>query len=323
MKIATVGTSKITEQFISALKTGTDIRLIAVYSRSEEKAEQFAEKHSAALRFSDLNEMARCPEFDAVYIASPNALHEEQCELFLSKGKHVLCEKPMTTTEAAQEKLFTLAETKELVYMEAIMSVHTQAFETLRRALSQIGRIRTVNLCYHQLSSKYPAYLNGELPNIFNPEMKAGCLMDLGVYPIYIAAALFGNPERIVSSAVFLDSGADASGSAILSYPGFDVNLSYSKVAQGYSPSEILGDRGTILIDSVSQLTGIHLRTKETSVRLVPDNISRDAVMAQEAQDFERTVRLGYGTKYAFMKDTAFTVRRITDEIRRQNGFPF
>ena len=323
MKIATVGTSRITEQFISAIKTGTDIRLTAVCSRSAEKAQLFAKKHGAGLWFSDLYEMARCPEFDAVFIASPNALHEEQSELFLSNGKHVLCEKPMTTTVSAQKKLFALAEAKGLIYMEAIMSVHTKAFQTLRLALPRIGRIRTVNLCYHQLSSKYPAYLNGELPNIFNPEMKAGCLMDLGVYPIYIAAALFGAPESIVSSAVFLASGADAAGSAILSYPGFDVNLSYSKVAQGYSPSEILGDKGTIQIDSVSQLTGVSLRTKDTAERLVPGDISRDAVMAQEALDFEQAVRLGCSPTSAFFKDAAFIVREITDEIRRQNGFPF
>ena len=194
---------------------------------------------------------------------------------------------------------------------------------TLKEALGKIGTVRSVSLQYCQLSSKYPAYLEGRNPNIFNPEMKAGCLMDIGVYPVYLAAALYGMPEKITSDAVFLPSGADASGCAILKYDGFTVDLHYSKVAQSYAPSEFLGDRGTVTVGAVSQLTGVRLIADGKETMLVPDNLTRDEVMGAEANVFAELVKNGPSPVYAFAKETSLTVRRITDEIRKQNGFPF
>ena len=323
MKIATVGTSDITKKMLSAIRNRTDISLAAVYSRSGQKAEAFAREQGAALWFTDLAAMAESDSFDAVYIASPNALHEAQARLFLEHGKHVLCEKPMAVTREAEEALYALAEKKELVYMEAIMSIHTPAFGALQEAVGRIGRIRSVSLQYCQLSSRYAALLRGEVPNIFNPALKAGCLMDIGVYPIYIAAALFGRPRRIVSAAEFLPTGADAAGAAILQYDGLTVDLHYSKVAQSFAPSEILGDKGTITIDAVSQLTGIRLIRDGSTRELVPGELSRDEVMSAEANFFAQTVRDGYTPGYRYAKETSLLVREITDEIRRQNGFPF
>ena len=323
MKIATVGTSDITKKMLSAIRSRTDIALAAVYSRSGQKAEAFAREQGAGLWFTDLAAMAASDAFDAVYIASPNALHEAQARLFLEHGKHVLCEKPMTVTREAEEALYALAEEKGLVYMEAIMSIHTPAFGILQRAIGGIGTVRSVSLQYCQLSSRYPALLRGEVPNIFDPALKAGCLMDIGVYPIYLAAALFGRPKRILSAAEFLSTGADAAGAAILQYDGLTVDLHYSKVAQSFAPSEILGDHGTITIDAVSLLTGIRLRQDGGVRELVPGDLSRDDVMGAEASFFAKTVKEGYSPAYRFAKETSLLVREITDEIRRQNGFPF
>ena len=323
MKIATIGTSKITEQFISALRFGTDIILEGVYSRDGQRAEAFREKHGANRAFSDLSVLAKAPEIDAVYIASPNAFHEDQSRLFLLNGKHVFCEKPMTVSLRAQKELDAIARERGLIYLEAIMTLHSPGFRVLREQLGKLGRIRNANFSYFQLSSKYPAYIRGENPNIFNPEMKAGALMDLGVYPIYLSAALFGRPNTIISSAQFLDSGADASGSAVLGYDGLTVTVSYSKVAQGYSPSEIYGDTGTLRIASTSQLNGIDLFTKDRIVHLVSQSMTRDEVMAAEALCFEKSVKEGESESYRFFKQTAEIVREITDVIREQNHFPF
>lgn len=323
MKLGSIGTSKITEMFLSAAKKTGGIDHTAVYSRNIDTGRAFAEKTGAALVFTNLTEMAKSREIDAVYIASPNRFHYEQSKLFLQNGKHVLCEKPITTTKAEQTELTALAESKGLVYTEAIMSIHTPAFRTLQDAIGKIGTVRTVNLIFCQLSSKYTAYLEGRNPNIFNPEMHTGCLMDIGVYNVYLAAALFGRPEKILSDAVFLKSGADASGTAILKYNGFTVNLIYSKVGQNYAQSEIIGDLGTIGIKSVSQLTGIDLICGDHTTNLVAHNKTRDEIMGAEAAFFRDAVNSGYNDAYRFAKDTALIVREITDEIRKQNTFPF
>lgn len=84
------------------------------------------------------------------------------------------------------------------------MMLHLPARAVLHRALSRIGRIHTARLDFSQLSSKYPLYLAGKNPNIFNPEFATGCLMDLGIYCVYAALDLFGLPDSLEASAGFL-----------------------------------------------------------------------------------------------------------------------
>ena len=322
MRFATVGTSWITEKFISAAKK-QGWEPVAVYSRTEAAARAFAEKHGAARFYTDFGALAKDDTVETVYIASPNAFHFEQSLFFLRCGKHVLCEKPLCTTAAEAAVLFAEAEKNGVVLAEAIMSIHTPAFDLLRREMQSLGKIRTAYLNYCQLSSKYPAYLRGENPNIFNPAMHAGSLMDIGVYNVYLAAALFGKPTRVQSAATFLESGADSAGAALLSYPDLTVSLAYSKVGQQFAPSEIVGETGSISIGSVSQLTGVALVTKTARTELVPAELSRDEVMGAEARFFAETVKNGKDERFTFAQNTCLLVREITDTIRAQNGFPF
>lgn len=325
MKIATVGSSWITEKFLSgALGTGK-IELEAVYSRSEEKGRAFAQKYGKEKIYTSLEEMANDGTIDGVYIASPNRLHFEQSMHFLTHGKNVICEKPATTTESEMREVIKTAKNRNLIYTEAIMPMYVPAFSTLKSAVDEIGKIRICNIVYCQLSSKYPALLRGENPNIFNPEMHTGALADIGVYNVFVAAGLFGEPNKITSKCTFLDTGADGQGTAILTYGDMSVNLIFSKVGQSYSPSEIIGDEGTISIGSVSLLTGIDLTQNGERKNLVPENISRDEIMGAEASAFADAVNgcadaIG---KIDRVNETALIVRRICDEIRRQNSFPF
>lgn len=325
MKFATVGTSWITEKFISSSETVKDFDLVAVYSRNEQKAIDFAQRFAVEAYFTDIHAMAESKLFDAVYIASPNALHFEQSKLFLEHGKNVICEKPATTTKAQMEMLLSLAEEKGLIYCEAIMTIHTEGFEIIREEMKKIGNIRTSHFDFCQLSSKYPAFVNGENPNIFNPSLHTGCLMDIGVYNLYLAAGLFGKPENVISDSIKLSNGCDASGAAILRYPGHSVILNYSKTGQTYSYSEIIGDKGTILFFSVSQLTGVYKKDKATSLCLVPEEVSRDEIMSGEIRFFKRMCEnVNFDDKeYIFAKNTALTVRELCDTIRQQNSFLF
>ncbi|MBR3768473.1 MAG: Gfo/Idh/MocA family oxidoreductase [Clostridia bacterium] len=325
MKYATIGTSWITEKFISAANTVPDMNLTAIYSRDEKKAHDFAAKHGAKLFFTDLTQMAQSTQFEAVYIASPNVCHYEQSKLLLSHGKNVICEKPATTTKKQMEELIAIAEKNNLIYCEAIMTIHADGFNIIRKKLQDLGKIRSAHFDFYQLSSKYQAYTEGKKPNIFNPDMHTGCLMDIGVYNLYLAAALFGRPTKIISDAVKLPNDCDAAGSAILKYENLSVTLNYSKVGQTYSYSEIIGDKGTLMFSSVSQLTGVYFKHKEISETLVPEEVSRDEIMSGEIRFFLNmcTTRDFNNTEYLFSKNTALTVREICDTIRKDNGFCF
>ena len=325
MNYATIGTSWITEKFISAASTVEGVKLTSVYSRSEDKAKEFALKHNCNNYFTDLIEMAESDLFEAVYIASPNVCHYEQSKLFLENGKNVICEKPATTTKEQMEELLALAEENNLIYCEAIMTIHTGGFNAIRENLSKLGNIRSAHFDFYQLSSKYPLYIDGKNPNIFNPDMHTGCLMDIGVYNLYLCAGLFGMPKSIISDTVFLENRCDAAGTSILKYDDKSVVLNYSKVGQTYSHSEIIGDTGTILIESVSQLTGSYFRHKNITESIIPDEVSRDEIMSGEVKFFKKMCESkDFGdSDYIFSKKTALIVREICDIIRKDNEFLF
>src|SRR5207302_636552 len=95
IRFGIVGTNWITERLLAAAGKHDEFVLKAVFSRTEDRAREFAAKYEVELTFTDLNEMAASEEIDAVYIASPNSYHAEQAILFMEHGKHVLCEKPL------------------------------------------------------------------------------------------------------------------------------------------------------------------------------------------------------------------------------------
>ncbi len=325
MKFATIGTSWITDKFISSAQTIDGVELAAVYSRNEETAKTFAEKYGIDKYFSDLNKFAESNEFNSVYIASPNVFHYEQSKLMLLNGKNVICEKPATTTEAEMIELFLLAEEKNLIYCEAIMTIHTKGFRILKSNMPSVGKVRSAHFDFYQLSSKYNLYTDGKNPNIFNPSMHTGCLMDIGVYNLYLACALFGRPHEVISDAVKLSNGCDAAGTAIFKYNDLSVVLNYSKVGQTYSYSEIIGDTGTILFDSVSQLTDMFFMHKDSKLQLIPKEVSRDEIMSGEVMFFKKMIESKnyLSQDYQFAKKTALSVRSVCDTIRKQNNFMF
>ncbi len=285
VKYGVIGSGWIAEEFVKGAQKVDGMCFAAMYSRTYEKGKEFAEKFGYDRIYTDINEFAES-DIDAVYIASPNLLHYEQSKLMLQKGKHVLCEKPITITPDEFAELFSLAKEKKLVYTEAIMMMHSPHMEKVKDALGKIGKITTAHFDFSQLSSKYKALKNGENPNIFNPEMKTGCLRDLGIYCYYPAIEFFGLPQKVTASAGFIETGADGYGTAILDYPDKQVTLTYSKIGQDYLGSQIFGDEGTISIESVSKLTGVKIHFADGRKEEVQGEIDKDVLMAYEAKNF-------------------------------------
>ncbi len=325
MKFGTVGTSMITDQFIQSTKLVDGLELAAVYSRNFDKGVEFAKKYAVETVFTNLEQMASSDDIEAVYVASPNSLHYEQCKVFLEHGKHVLCEKPITVTSVQVKELLTLAQQNHVIYMEAIIMLHLPARLLLKEAIRKIGRITTARFDYSQLSSKYKSYLSGEVPNIFNPKFATGCLMDLGVYCVYPALDFFGLPEKITAAAGFLTTGADGFGNSIFSYEDKQVNLSYSKTGQSRIGSEILGDKGTIVIDSISKLTGIRIIWNDSTQETVVGENPKDSAMSGEARSFYNyiTNRSRYEGEYQYACKLAVQVSEAMETIREQAEIKF
>ena len=285
VKFAVIGTGWIAEEFVKGTELVEGLKFSAVYSRSKEKGKAFAEPFGGAEVFDDINALAKS-DVDAVYIASPNSLHYEQSKLMLQNGKHVICEKPITVEPEEFEELRALAQEKGLVYMEAIMYMHLPARKTLKKALENLGEITTAHFDFSQLSSKYPALKRGDLPNIFNPKFSTGCHMDLGIYCVYPALDLFGEPKKITSTAGFLSTGADGYGTTVFDYEDKQVTLTFSKVGQSRFGSQIFGDNGTISTPSISKLVNVSYFDNDGNETALTPDTEKHVLMSYEAQSF-------------------------------------
>lgn len=322
IRYGVIGTSWITRSMIDGAKSYPQLELAAVCSRSRERGEAFAAEVAAPLVFTDPAEMAASDTVDMVYIASPNSCHIAQSRLFLQHGKHVLCEKPLSANPDEVAELQALASEKGLLFREAIMMLYQPQLELLRQAVDACGRISVAHFDFCQLSSKYEAYLRDEMPNIFNPALHTGCLMDLGVYCVYPALYLFGEPTAVTATATFLDTGADGAGSALLHYPDKQVVLTYSKIGQAAAPSQIVGDKGTVTMESISKLEDIVYTPFGGESRQLWSAEQKETLMGREIAAFADEIA-GKVSAFTQADGLALAVSRCMRDIRTAAGIRF
>ncbi len=316
VKFGVIGSGWIAEEFVKGASLVDGFVFSAMYSRTFEKGTAFAEKFGGVPVYTDINEFAKS-DIDAVYIASPNSLHYPQSKLMLENGKHVLCEKPITVTPQEFVELSMLAEKKNLVYTEAIMMLHLSQRKIIKEKLKTLGKISTAHFDFSQLSSKYPALLRGENPNIFNPSMKTGCIRDLGIYCFYPAIDFFGEPQEIISSAGFLSTGADGYGTTILDYRDKQVTLTYSKIGQDFSGSQIIGDKGTMTLGSISKLTDVEIHYNDGTAEKLVGEIEKHILMSGEARDFYKYI-CGDNNELSKNNEIILSVLRAMNTVIKQ-----
>lgn len=251
LRIAAIGTSWITRQFAADAAGVDGIDVVSAYSRDADRAAAFAAEIGAAGSSADLADLLASPELDAVYIASPNSAHFGHAKAAIEAGKHVLVEKPATLAAADFQALSDAAASSGVVLLEAMRTAYDPGLARVRELIGELGVVRRVSLRYCQRSSRYDQVLAGERVNIFDPALGGGALNDIGYYCVSAMVALFGEPDRVVAGLVGLPGGADGAGTALALYPGFVVDLGFSKITASSVPSEIEGERGSLTIDSI------------------------------------------------------------------------
>ena len=247
IRFATIGSGHIVEQFLTEAKKHPEFTLTAVYSRTGERAAEFAAQWGAPLTFTDLSSLAACPEVDAVYIASPNLCHAEQAITLMKAGKHILCEKPMATTYIDCDGMVLQAHNSHVILLEGMRTLFAPGFARLHQLIPEIGTLRRITAGYCQYSSRYDSYLAGGRPNAFDPRLNNAAVADLGVYCIAPTIAMAGEPQKVLSCCNKLGE-FEAQGSAIAQYPTFLADWRWSKIADSPLPSAIEGEKGAILI---------------------------------------------------------------------------
>jgi predicted dehydrogenase len=312
LRIGTVGTNFIVTRFIEAVrlagsppggpKSAPEAEIAASYSRSAETAEAFAEKHGVDLAFSGREAFLSSGEYNCVYVAAPNSLHYPWVRDALLHGKHVICEKPFVSTSGELRDLVRLAREKGLFLFEALTIPHLPNAARLRELLPGIAPVRHVEMNFSQFSSRYPAFLRGENPNLFNPEFSGGALMDLNYYNLALTVYLFGEPEDIRYFPNTAANGIDVSGTLIMDYRGFNAVLSACKDSSGESFVQIQGEGGHLYSPSTSSnlRAGITVRRNEANPKAgaalsaAQGNKAGERPAAEQFQDQDQENNLFY-----------------------------
>lgn len=251
IRFGIVGTSSISERFAEAVGEVEGAEVARVFSRDTARARSFAARVGAPATAAGLDELLAAPDVDAVYLASPNAVHAAQISSAVDAGIPVLVEKPAVLTAGEWDAAVAHARERGVVLLEAMRTAYDPGLAAVREALVDLGRVRRVSLRYEKRSARYDEVLAGRRTNILDPEMGGGSLRDLGVYPLHALVRLFGEPRAVHGVRVGISSGTDGLGSALAAYDGFVADIAWSKITDTSLPSEIQGEEGSLVIDAI------------------------------------------------------------------------
>lgn len=322
IKLGIIGSGNIVKNFIDAAQSITDCEIYAFYSRSIDTAKEFQNQYNIPNIYTDIDEMSQNSALDAIYIASPNAIHYSQTVKFLENKKHVLCEKAFASNKKEVQSMIQTAKDNNVLLMEAMRLTVLPNFIQVRDNIHKIGKIRRYFSSYCQYSSRYDKYKNGIVLNAFKKELSNGALMDIGVYCIYPMIALFGKPDAILSNAIFLDSGVDAQGSSIFNYKDMQGTIMYSKISDSHVPSEIQGENGTIIINKINTFKDVKIIYKDGSIEDLTVQ-QHDNDMYYEIYEFINLIKNeALSSKLNTLENSSIAME-VMDEIRSQINLVF
>lgn len=322
MKVATIGTSFITEWFLTAVKLNEGVKCIAIHSRDLEKGKAFALKHNVSKVYCDLDEMLADTEIDTVYVASPNSLHFEYSLKVIQSGKNVICEKPFTTTKKELELLKEAAKKYNVFLFEAIVTLHTPNYQMIKNNISQLGKIHMVQCNFSQYSSRYNQFLENKNPNIFSPKFSGGALYDLNIYNLHFTVGIFGRPNAIHYYPNKADNGIDTSGVLILNYDGFSSVCVACKDSKSHNIAQIQGEKGYIAINSeTSKCAEFSINVGDISNQ--PGVKQIEPTLYYELGEFIKIIdRKDYEECYRLL-DHSLLVMELLEEARKDAGIVF
>ena len=210
------GTGGIAGRMALALQQTPEAELVAVGSRTDRRADAFADEWDVPHRHGDYDDLARDEDVDVVYVATPQSRHADDACRYLDAGKHVLCEKPMAMTEAEVLRITASAALAERFCMEAIWSRFLPSYVTLWELLVQ-GRIGEPQLVEADFGFRMPVDPGHRL---FDPGRGGGALLDLGIYPLQLASWVLGAPDGVAAAGHVGETDVDETVAATLHHPG-------------------------------------------------------------------------------------------------------
>jgi len=246
LKWGIIGLGGIAHKFVKDLALVEGVELYAVASRSIEKADAFAQQYKAKKAYGSYEDLFKDEAVDIVYIATPHNSHKNLSIEALQAGKHVLCEKPLAVNRTQVEAMITTAQNEKRFLMEAFWSKFNPSIQAIFKLIEngEIGEVRYINADFCFLREV------DEPHRLFNLDLAGGALLDVGVYPVFLAYSILGLPKAIVAGTNFASTGVDLQTAAIFNYPKAMANLMCGLRSTSNMVAKIYGTEGSIFIDA-------------------------------------------------------------------------
>lgn len=248
IKWGIIGCGKIAHKFIQDFEFVKQGQVVAVGSRSLGKAEEFAAQYNVDKSYGSYEELVADEEVQAIYIATPHNYHLENIKLCFNYDKAVLCEKPITVNVKEFEVALQMARSKNLFLMEAMWTWFLPAVLKARQWIEE-GRIGEIK--FLRADFGFNAEFNPE-NRVYNPNLAAGSLLDIGIYPLAIAAFLIDSEIKNMRSIGYLGStGIDEYNAMSVEYQnGVFAQLSSGVVSDLHNDAYIVGTKGMIRLEN-------------------------------------------------------------------------
>jgi predicted dehydrogenase len=200
VKIGVLGAARITPAaLIKPARLVPGVEVAAVAARDPVRAAAFAARHRIPTVYGSYAELIADPELDAVYVPLPNGLHAEWTLAAIAAGKHVLCEKPMTSNAVEAERVAAAAGAAGVVVMEAF---HYRYHPLIRRALELVPALGPITAVDTRLCFPLPRFADIR----YSYELAGGAMMDAGCYAVHALRTLGGAEPEVAAARATLRS---------------------------------------------------------------------------------------------------------------------
>ncbi|WP_392542924.1 Gfo/Idh/MocA family protein [Oryzobacter telluris] len=316
-----LGPGGIATTFAEAVHHGTRSSVVAVGSRSAERAAAFAERHGVARAHGSYEDLVADPDVDAVYVASPHSEHRDHALLALRAGKPVLVEKAFTRSLAEADEVLAGAESRGLLAAEAMWSRYLPSYDVIRRTIDAgtLGEVVVVDADHAQL-----LWPDGP-ERLARPELAGGALLDLGVYPVAFADHVLGGLDAVRASGTLSELGVDVTTTVSARGPGGGIAQLWCSMAAATScTARVVGSAARLELDEGGSFYG-----SACHVRLVgPDGTVLDEWAPEvtdhgfryQVAEVARALEAGRTQTWSVPWEATRRVLAAMDEVRRQVG---
>ena len=239
-----IGLGGIAHKFATDLLLIENSSLEAVASRNLEKAEAFSKQNNSSSFYGSYEELLQNGLVDIVYIATPHNSHERYTILALKHKKAVLCEKPFAINKKQVFKMIEASKDNNTFLMEAMWTRFNPSIKKIKQLIDngEIGEIKYIN-------ADFSFKANTSIQRIYDKELGGGSLLDIGIYPVFLAYLLLGIPTKIQANAHFYESGADSQLAMLFNYENAQALLFSSFNNTSKRIAKISGTLGEVIIN--------------------------------------------------------------------------